>query len=220
MKRLGIVVGFAALLVVAGKPEVLKSQAVGCNETIAERKAELGCWQTSSEELGSLPRVPLFWHLYNYSSRAAAEKNKGLREAVVESFGKVWLFGIEGRGYRPSGGKRVAVIGPLTVDQDKKYTARYMEAVSTAGMQSTIHRHAGPEAWYMLSGAQCLETSNGIIVARVGHPAIVEGGPPMLLNTVGKSKRRAVVLVLHDSSQPWVNQASDWAPRSRCAGIH
>jgi hypothetical protein len=212
-----ITVAIGSLVTALGAALPATAQApVGCNETIDTRTTELGCWETASQELGSLPSGPLFWYLYNYPTRAAAEGNRDARGTVVQSFGRVWLFSIEGGGWRAKAGKKVAVVGPLNVDPSKEYTARYMEAVSTRGMQSTIHRHAGPEAWYMLSGSQCLETSQGIIVARPRHGAVVQAGPPMLLNTVGKSKRKAVVLVLHDSSQPWVNQAADWKPKGLC----
>jgi len=43
-----------------------------------------------------------------------------------------------------------------------------MEAVFTLGMRAAIHRHSGPEAWYLLSGTQCLKTPDGITVARAG----------------------------------------------------
>lgn len=38
----------------------------------------------------------------------------------------------------------------------------------------------------------------------------------MELSTIGKEKRRAVVLVLHDSAQPWVIMAHDWTPKGLC----
>jgi quercetin dioxygenase-like cupin family protein len=52
------------------------------------------------------------------------------------------------------------VIGPLVVQTDAEYTARYLETVIPAGMQKEGggHRHPGPEAWYVLEGGQCLET--------------------------------------------------------------
>jgi hypothetical protein len=44
----------------------------------------------------------LFWHLYNYSTRGAAEAAKAARGTVVESFGKVWLYTIAKEGAHPS----------------------------------------------------------------------------------------------------------------------
>jgi hypothetical protein len=99
------------------------------------------------------------------------EAARGPHGTVVESFGKVWLYTIAEEGWRPSGDARVALIGPLAITPGKQYTARYIEAVFTPGMKTSVHRHSGAEAWYVLAGAQCLETPEGITVARArrGH---------------------------------------------------
>jgi quercetin dioxygenase-like cupin family protein len=155
--------------------------------------------------------------LYVYPNRAAAEAAKGPRGTVVESFGKIWLYTIAESEWRPSTGERIAVIGPLEIDADRPYTARYMEAVFSPGMHSSIHRHSGPEAWYVLAGAQCLETPEGIIVARAGESAVVRRGPSMRLSSVGTETRQSVLLVLHDVSQPWIAYVSeDWKPKGLC----
>jgi quercetin dioxygenase-like cupin family protein len=188
-----------------------------CNTPAAERKGEIGCYLDASEELGTLPQGPWFWHLDNYPTRAAAEAAKGPRGTVVESFGKIWLYTIAEEGWRAAGGgKHVATIGPLATEPGKKYTARYMEAVFAEGMHSTLHRHSGAEAWYVLSGAQCLETPDGTIIAHAGEGAVVPQGPPMRLSSMGTETRRSVLIVLHDSALPWVNYASDWQPRGLC----
>jgi hypothetical protein len=46
--------------------------------------------------------------------------------------------------------------------------------------------------------------------------AVILEGPPMSLVSVGTEVRRALVLVLHDSAQPWMTAASDWAPAGKC----
>jgi quercetin dioxygenase-like cupin family protein len=135
---------------------------------------------------------------------------------VVEAFGKVWLYTIAGSEWRPQAGERVAVVGPLAITPDKKYTARYLEAVFTQGMTASVHRHSGPEAFYLVSGAQCLETPEGFTVTHTGESAIVPEGPPMALSSVGAEKRRSVVLVLHDTSQPWITRMVDWKPKGLC----
>jgi len=91
-----------------------------------------------------------------------------------------------------------------------------MEAVFAPGMHTSVHRHSGAEAWYVLAGAQCLETPDRIIVARAGEGAVVPEGPPMALSGIGDDIRRSVVLVIHDSSEPWMTVTSDWAPQGRC----
>jgi mannose-6-phosphate isomerase-like protein (cupin superfamily) len=158
----------------------------------------------------------LFWHLYNYPTRAAAEAIKGSRDAVVESFGKIWLYAIAGAGWFPSGGELVAVIGPLPITTGKQYTARYMEAAFPPRMPTSIHQHSGPKAWYMVAGMQCLETPEGITVARAGEGTVVPEGLPMVLSGVGIETRRSVVLALHDTSEPWITVGSDWKPKGLC----
>ena len=198
---------------------------VACDQTLAqgtckpvsERTGEVGCWITIDAALGQLPQRPIFWHLDTYTTRAEAQAAKGPRGTVIESLGKVWLLTIDVAGWRPSGGERIAEIGPLPVRADTKYSAQYMEAIFTPGMTSAIHRHSGPEAWYTLAGETCLETPEGKMVGRAGGShVIVPGGPPMHLTATGTETRRALVLILHDSSQPPTTLAQDWKPKGLC----
>jgi quercetin dioxygenase-like cupin family protein len=187
----------------------------GCNVPAAERKGEIGCYLSASQELGALPQGPWYWHLDTYPTRVAADAASGPRGTVVETFGKIWLYTIAEERWR-GGGAHVATIGPLATELGKNYTARYMEAVFSEGMHSTVHRHSGAEAWFLLSGAQCLETPDGVIIAHAGESALVPQGPPMRLSSVGTETRRSVLIVLHDSSQPWTSSAPDWQPNSLC----
>ncbi len=186
---------------------------------ISERTAEAGCWITAHSVLGDLPKAPLFWYLDTYSTRSAAQAAKGPRSTVVESLGRVWLLSIEVAGWRPAGGERVAEIGPLPVSSSAAYAAQYMEAVFTPGMTAPAHRHSGPEAWYTLTGETCLETPDGKLIGRAGgSQVIVPGGPPMHLTATGTETRRALVLVLHDSTQPPTTPEHDWKPKGLCLG--
>ena len=184
---------------------------------VGERIGELGCWIAANTELGQLPQAPIFWHLDTFPTRAQAESAKGPRGTVVESLGKMWLLTIDVAGWRPSGGTRVAEIGPLPVSSDAKYSAQYMEAIFTPGMTAPAHRHSGPEAWYTLAGETCLETPEGKMVGRAGGShVIVPGGPPMHLTATGTETRRALVLILHDSTLPPTTPARDWTPKGLC----
>lgn len=128
----------------------------------------------------------------------------------------MWLYTIAPEGWRPRGGERVTAIGPLGISPGKQYTARYMEATFPPGMVTPSHLHAGPEAWYVLTGAQCLETPRGVTIARAGEGATVEEGPKMALVGIGSELRRAVLLVLHDHTQPWMKLVDDWEPKGLC----
>jgi quercetin dioxygenase-like cupin family protein len=212
--RRDLVVLLAMLLATAG---IASAQVPGrCETPVSQRTSEVGCYLTAIEVLGSMAPGPVYWHLYTYSTRAAAEAVKGPRGTVVESFGKIWLYTIAEEGWRPPAGERVAALGPFPTVAGKQYTARYMEAAFTPGMRAAIHRHSGPEAWYLVSGTQCLETPDGYTVAHAGEGAIVPEGPPMALSSVGAETRRSVLLVLHDTSQSWITMAHDWQPKGLC----
>jgi quercetin dioxygenase-like cupin family protein len=128
--------------------------------------------------------------------------------------GRVWLLTIEDAGWRPSGGERVAEIGPLSITPGEDYSARYMEAVLNPGMTAPPHVHSGPEAWYTMAGETCLETPEGKQLGSAGgHYVIVPGGSPMHLTATGTEQRRALTLILHEASKPATTFVNDWAPK-------
>jgi quercetin dioxygenase-like cupin family protein len=198
-----------------------------CETPVADRKVEPGCYTTAISELGALPIEPLYWHLDTFPDRTTAESRRAARSVVVDGHGKHWLFTIAEQAWRPVGGDRVAMVGPLVVDRDTPYTARYMETVIPPGFQEGRgpgHRHPGPEAWFLVAGGQCLETPNGVMTARAGQSMLAPEGWPMAIASLGTETRRAVVLVLHRSSQPYVQRIdhspdaphAHWMPRGSC----
>ena len=188
----------------------------GVCEWVADRTGEVGCWIMAHEPIGQLMESEIFWHLDVYPTRAAAEAAKGPRGTVIESLGKVWLLSIEGAGWRPAGGERVAEIGPLPLTAGERYTAQYLEAIFTPGMTAPTHTHPGPEAWYTMAGETCLESPQGKQIGRAGQYVIVPGGSPMHLTATGTEKRRSLVLILHESSKPAVIIEHDWMPKGLC----
>jgi len=69
------------LLASATVTSVVRAQVPGgCNTPVSERTSEVGCYLTATEVLGTLPQGALFWHLYVYPTRAAAETAKGRAE--------------------------------------------------------------------------------------------------------------------------------------------
>ena len=184
---------------------------------IGERTGDTGCWIIADWPLGKLGRSEIFWHLDAYLTRADADRAKGQDGTVVESLGKIWLLTIQDKGWRPSGGERIAEIGPLPISPSEPYSAQYMEAIFTPGMTAPPHIHSGPEAWYTLSGETCLETPQGKQVGRAGGEyVIVPGGPPMHLTATGTETRRALVLILHETSKPPSTLVHDWTPKGLC----
>jgi quercetin dioxygenase-like cupin family protein len=208
----------AALLIQPTLPPPQSAAGVpgACEAPAQTNVGQLGCYLVATTSLGVLTTPSVFWHLYEYRSRAEAEAAVVPRGTVIESQGRIWVFTIAEKEWQPRSGKRVAVVGPLSVSARKEYTARYMEAMFAPGMKTAAHRHSGAEAWYLVTGAQCLETPDGVTVLKAGEAAVVPQGPPMVLSTVGTETRRSVLLVLHESDQPWTSPATDWQPAGQC----
>jgi hypothetical protein len=187
---------------------------------VAERgERKLGCYVIAREQIGALQSGAVHWHIDTFPNLAAAEAAAGPRSVAVEAFGGFWLLTIEDAGWRSGGGERIAEIGPLPVEPADTFTAQYMEATFRPGMKSGIAQRSGPEAWHTLSGESCLETPEGTMVGRAGgEPVIARGGVPMQVTATGVEERRALVLVLHDSSKPAATPVTDWRPQGLCGG--
>jgi quercetin dioxygenase-like cupin family protein len=206
----------AGACVPASATDVPQDTGGACIPASERAGRPFGCFMLMAEPIGKLDRAT-FWHLETFPTRDAAEKAKGAHAAVLEAFDKIWLLTMADAGWRSKSGTHVAEIGPIAVTGGRDYTAQFMEATFRPGMKSRIHRHSGPEAWYTLSGETCLETPDGSMVGRAGGPpVIVPYGPPMELTATGTETRRALVLILHDSSQPHTTVATDWKPKGLC----
>lgn len=215
-----LVPGLLTLMVatqsIAEEPRAPAPADVSCVPAAQRGDRELGCYVLANKELGTLADAPVYWHLYVYPSQAAADAAKGSVGTVVESFGRVWLFAVTDAAWSPSGGQRVSRVGPLPISHAGTYTAEYMEATFLPGMKSRVHRHPGPEAWYVVAGEQCAETPGKKIELRAGEGGFVPEGPPMVLWGTGAGKRQGLALILHDSSRPMTAPAPDWTPAGLC----
>jgi hypothetical protein len=61
-----------------------------------------------------------------------------------------------------------------------------------------------------------LRTPENVMVLRAGEGGFVRPGPAMLLTSIGSETRRAVLLVLHEASRPWMTITTDWTPTAEC----
>jgi hypothetical protein len=206
-----------ALLVLVGAWPAAAQHHISCRPA-AERTSDIGCWIIARATL-RLPQQPLYWHLDNYASRAAAEAAIAPASTVVEALGKVWLLTIADAEWRAPGGERVAQIGPLLPARAEQHVAVYMETMLPAGFAAPIHRHSGPEAVFAIEGEVCIETPAGMKVERPGGPSyVVPAGEPMALVVTGNNPHRSLVLILHDAAQSFVMPVSDWTPKGLCQG--
>jgi len=189
---------------------------------ISERAGrDVGCWLIVAEPLGKLSRSEVFWHLDTFPTRPAAEAAKGPRGTVVEALGRVWLFTVAEAGWRPSGGVRVAEVGPIFVKAGEQYTAQYAEGISNPGDVTPKHRHPGPEIWYTTAGGFCAEASDGkTYMGTAGQGVVIQadhtGWSMMTLVATGLEVRRSIFLVLHQSAHDWTAPAPEWTPKGLC----
>lgn len=171
-------------------------------------------------DLGPLPAAPIYWTLYRFPDATAAQRAKPAQAAVVEAFGKTWLFVVGPMTADLPGGRRLKQIGPLPLEAGGgAYSAEVLKSTFSPGMTAPLHVHSGPEAFYALDGASCLETPDGAQVARgEGHALMVRGGPPMLLVAIGPTTRHGFALILHDGALPPTTLVHDWTPKGLCPG--
>lgn len=180
-----------------------------------EKRPEYGCFNVGTVRKLQFREAAVYWHLYAFPDRKAAEAARSATGIVVEEDGRVWLSEFGARDTAPVGGKAVAVVGPLQLPVAESYSAVLSYAVMRPGDSSRVHTHPGPEGWYVLAGEQCLETPAGATRASAGQAMTAPPNVPMELNVTGKTLRRAFALVIHDSTQER-GIPSGWKPSGKC----
>ena len=188
----------------------------GCEAPATANAGRMGCYFDETIELGRVSQQ-LFWHVDEYADRASAESARSRGQSViVEAYGRIFLQTVNSdRGWRAGGGRHLVSVGPMAAPQGEPVTARFMQAMTAPGAATRPHVHDGPEAFYLLSGAICMETPTGEQTTSEGQTYLIGGGTPMQLTSAGDGVRRSLFLVLHRSSQPWMTMV-EWVPEGRC----
>jgi quercetin dioxygenase-like cupin family protein len=182
---------------------------------------DTGCQLLAKMKLSQFPDAPLFWYLSKFPTRNAAEAARVENSFAAEAEGHYWLFSFGPKNAAPKSGVLVASIGPLQLTSSALPKASLYEivaylAVMPPGTYTKVHIHPGPEAWYVLSGEQCLETPAGVMKAAMGESMFAPPMTPMRLTNSGSSVRHALFVVIHDSNQPWTIPTNDWKPSGAC----
>jgi quercetin dioxygenase-like cupin family protein len=185
------------------------------------RSNDTGCQLLAKVRVSQFPDAPLFWCLNKFPTRDAAEAAKVRNSLVVEAEGQFWLFSFGPKSAAPKQGELIASTGPLqltsnTLPKVSLYEIVAYLAVMPPGTYTRVHIHPGPEAWYILSGEQCLETPAGPMRAQAGESMVAPPTTPMRLTNSGSSVRRAFFIVIHDANQPWTIPTEDWKPTGAC----
>jgi quercetin dioxygenase-like cupin family protein len=207
------------LLAIGGAAATVQAQVPGRCEIKASRQpAEVGCYLLDSLVMGRLSERPVYWHLYTFPSKQAADAETSGAAITAEAYGRHWLFALGDAAWRPDGGTRVAVLGPIPFLPDRDYTAHFAQSMLVPGLQTRVHRHPGPEVFYVLEGAQCVELQSGRVVTRAGESAMTQPSEPMQLRHYGRDTLRSLLLILHESDKPLTERDPpvSWQPTGAC----
>jgi quercetin dioxygenase-like cupin family protein len=180
-----------------------------------EGSTGFGCQLLAKYELTTVRDVPLFWHIARLSRGAPAVSAPGERAFAVSAADDVWVFRFDVRSAVPTQGQLVIKVGPLPLTPGKPYEVIAYFVVMPVGAHTIVHTHPGPEAWYLLEGAQCLEMPSKAMKLSAGEGGIAPANTPMRLTNSGSTTRRALFIVIHDPTLPW-SSPSDWVPAGRC----
>lgn len=180
-----------------------------------ETRPDFGCFNVATIKDLQFHERAVYWHLYTFVSRKAAEAASSATGVVAEEDGRIWLSEFGARDITSRGGEAVAVIGPMQLSTAKSYSAVLSYAVMRPGDSSRVHTHPGPEGWYVIAGEQCLETPAGASSAGAGQTMTAPPNVPMELNVTGTTTRLAFALVIHDSTQQR-GTPSNWKPSGKC----
>jgi quercetin dioxygenase-like cupin family protein len=176
------------------------------------------CTIFARRTVSGFPDGPVIWTLETFATRAAAEHAMTPTGAIVEAEHKFWLMTVGSHRASPPGATRVADVGPLPLPSAKSYEILLAHVAVPPGSRSAVHVQSGPEAWYVLSGSQCVETPSTVLHIDQGHSGLVPADTPLYLIATGTGMRRAFFVIVHDAARPFYTEIDSWKPRGACAG--
>lgn len=199
-----------ALLLAAQTPPVPGA----CTEPAAAHVGEPGCYLSGLLTLEAPPPA-LYWHIVPVPSEAEATRlATGLRWTfVTRAHDRWWLSVLSPNRTEPTLPRDHHVAGPIASPAGGTVTARFMESWFPPGMRTRVHRHAGPEVFYVIDGEQCTETPTARHRIRPGESYTVSAGPHLQAAPTG---RRSLVLILSAPDQPWMALTEGWAGSGYC----
>lgn len=174
----------------------------------AQEPVRAGPKVVAERKTTSLPKGPLFWHVENFLTPAAAQAAAGPTGLVTESFGKAWLVTLGSSGQTSKGANKVAEIGPIAIVNAPEYLLQLRESTSKPGAKTPVHTHPGSEAFYIVSGEQTMKTSQGVTRAGTGRTMIgPEPGNPMQVSNDGASDFTSLIMFVLDANKPFSTPA-------------
>jgi len=159
--------------------------------------------------LAELPVGELHWRIEVFPTLAEAQAAAGPTALTAEVSGRSYLFTLAAHGERTPGGAFVAEIGPVPRVHATRYLLRINHAHAPPGAATTVHRHPGSEAFYVIAGQLSQRTEHG--VARVDAGDAMNGHAPgmvMQLRSTGTAPLDQIVLFVVDPDRPFSSPAT------------
>jgi quercetin dioxygenase-like cupin family protein len=173
-----------------------------CVKDSPERRGEIGCSLVENKPLPEALKEPLFWHIDRFSSGDQARAKIDPTSVAFEAHGSWWLMTIEQTTNDHHGGRHVKQVKLPALPPAKRYSMLVMSAYIPAGLTSRIHSHSRVEGFYVVDGQQCLETPTRIYKMSKGGSLVIPASVTMRLVATGTIPRRALAVIVYDSSQP------------------
>ncbi len=188
----------------------------GCSAPATENRGRPGCFLSAELSIAD-PPPSLTWHLFRFpdAAGARAEAARHPLSAVTFSHDRVWLHVLSAGPLSIVAAERVATAGPLRLPAGRPVRARFIESIFTPGMRTRNHAHPGPEAFYVLDGVQCMESTADRRMVRAGETYVIHAGPHVQSAPAG---RRNIALLLVPEGAPWIELVPDWTPSDFCFG--
>lgn len=182
---------------------------VKCAVDSPERRGEEGCSILAARPLLLSNDKPAYWHIDRFESLDAATRAAGPDGVPAEAHGSVWLMTVEPRTDEHRGGRHVAWVGPLELPAGTGYTMRVQSSLLRPGTTTPVHTHSGAEVFYIVEGEQCLETPEAGLRLTNGESRVLPSGTIHRGRVAGTGVRRALALILHDSTRPASHDLAD-----------
>ena len=210
-------VSYFALTSVVLVASAAHAELMRCAPESPERRGQPGCTTLEDRPIPKLETRSLYWHLDEFDSLEAAQRQTGPFSAALSAHGKFWLATVGPESAEHHGGHHRADIGPLPIEGDGPRSMMIMSAYFLPRQITTVHVHSGPEAVFVVEGEQCMQLQHSAIRTKPGEYVIAPAGEVMQLSAIGTGPRRALVLVLHEADKPGTALVAEPPPLAECS---
>ena len=163
----------------------------------------MGCSIVEIKALPSTINAPvLYWHIDRFANGEQARAGVGPTSIAFEGHGTWWLASVESKTDDHHGGEHAGAVKLPPLPDAPSYSMLVLSAYLPGRTTSRVHFHSGVEAFYAISGEQCLETAERAIPLKPGDTFALPTGATMRFVATGEMPRRALAVIVYDSTKP------------------